>query len=343
MRTRARRSRGRSVEMPVELAEVGSARSSEPPGCLGTAPVSSSCNSTPSAKTSVAVVIASARSCSGAAPCARHRRSGRGDLAAVRFAEQLGDPEVEQTHFAVGSDQHVGGFEIAMHDQVGMRELDRPTQLNEELEPAMRAQVVQAAVLGDRQTVDVLEDQKRATVAGRTGIEQRDHRRVLKLRQHVALEAKALDHLAGCQPGTHDLHRHHLSEASVGTFPQIDLTHAPAGDQPGAESRLRRAHRWRRRRYCRAGAARLRARPPRHMRSASSAALQPAPVARQRHARAGQTARRGQAPAPRRTATKDHANRRRSQSVCESLSRLRPENEGSLRVLATLANARGQV
>ena len=43
--------------------------------------------------------------------------------------EQFGDAEVEQFRVAIGRHQHVGGLEVAMHDEVAMRVRHRRTHL----------------------------------------------------------------------------------------------------------------------------------------------------------------------------------------------------------------------
>src|SRR6185437_5947454 len=46
--------------------------------------------------------------------------------------QQLGDAEIEQLDLAVGGDQHVGGLQVAMHDQGAMGGFDRAADLQEQ-------------------------------------------------------------------------------------------------------------------------------------------------------------------------------------------------------------------
>ena len=99
--------------------------------------VSNSYNTTPSEYTSVSVEIVALRSCSGAAysgviaaPTISVSRRG-----AFVLAQQLGDAEVEQLHLALGIDQDVGRLQVAMHDQVLVRVLDRAEHLQEQPQP----------------------------------------------------------------------------------------------------------------------------------------------------------------------------------------------------------------
>ena len=59
------------------------------------------------------------------------RKCGQVRLHFLIVVEQLGDTEIQQLDLTVFSDQHVGGFQIAMDDQGAMCRLDGATNLLE--------------------------------------------------------------------------------------------------------------------------------------------------------------------------------------------------------------------
>ena len=56
------------------------------------------------------------------------------------------------------------GFQVTVNDAVGMGVVDRPTDLNDELNTTAHGQGVPDARLGERQALDKLHDHARATV-----------------------------------------------------------------------------------------------------------------------------------------------------------------------------------
>ncbi len=123
-------------------------------------PVTSSPSSTPSAYTSVAVVIRRAAALLGRGVGRRERRQVR--LRLVVRVEQLGDAEVEQLDLAVGGDEHVRRLQIAMHDQRAMRGFDRAAHLQEQLQARAQIEPIVARIVGDRHAVDEIERDVRA-------------------------------------------------------------------------------------------------------------------------------------------------------------------------------------
>ncbi len=164
----------------------------------------------------------------------RHRRELErtrrlGGVVARR--EELGDAKVEQVHPAVGAHQHIRRLEIAMDDEIGVRELHRPAKLDEELRPAARRGRGLGAKLGDRPAVDIAQRQIGPPVVGRAGVEERHDRRVLETGEEIALEPEAGDEIGRGDPRPQKLDRHLLGEGAVGALGEIDLAHAPAGEK----------------------------------------------------------------------------------------------------------------
>ena len=72
---------------------------------------------------------------------------------ALRF-EQVGDAEVEQLHLPVSRDEHVRRFQVAVHDEVGVRVRDRREHVEEQIHAAVDGKLVHVAVAVDGLAVD---------------------------------------------------------------------------------------------------------------------------------------------------------------------------------------------
>jgi len=75
----------------------------------------------------------------------------------LRAFHQLGNAEVEQTHLAFGCDEDVGGLEITVHDEAGMRMGDRVCDLQHKPEASGDRQCQPRAVDVDALAEDVFE------------------------------------------------------------------------------------------------------------------------------------------------------------------------------------------
>ena len=88
---------------------------------------------------------------------------GQGGLEAglIPFLEELGDAEVEESDLAVLSHEHVRGLDVAMDDEVrvrqrhGFRDIEKEAEAGRNVEPAV------VAVAVDLLAVDVLEHEVR--------------------------------------------------------------------------------------------------------------------------------------------------------------------------------------
>ena len=79
-----------------------------------------------------------------------------------------------------------------MHDQVLVRMLDRLADVAEESQPLRQRRGVHAAILRERQSVDVLHDEPRRAVGEGVGIEEPRDERVTQLREQSLLARETL-------------------------------------------------------------------------------------------------------------------------------------------------------
>ena len=63
----------------------------------------------------------------------------RGHPVGVLGVEQFGDAEVEQNGAVIASHQQVGRLQIAMHDEVGVRVVNRPRQRHDQVQALLQA------------------------------------------------------------------------------------------------------------------------------------------------------------------------------------------------------------
>ena len=111
----------------------------------------------------MAVVIAPPVICSGAAYLWREGAGPLGRQACCTerlLVQEFRDAEVEQLHAAVGRDEHIRRFEIAMDDQLGVGVSDGVQHTEEQADSRGHAERARVAVLVDRHALDMLEDQK---------------------------------------------------------------------------------------------------------------------------------------------------------------------------------------
>ncbi len=154
--------------------------------------------------------------------------SGGGErLRACEFGvEQLGDSEIEQLRNAIGGDQDVARFEIAVNDELLMRVLDGVGHLPEQLQALANGQLAGVSEGDQGFAVDALHNNVRRTVGGRSAFEQTGDVGVFELSQDLAFlqEAPPL----GFRPGAHpqDLDGDSLAELVVVADALVDRAHA---------------------------------------------------------------------------------------------------------------------
>ncbi len=71
--------------------------------------------------------------------------------------QELGDAEIQELHIAIAGDENVPGLEVTMHYEVAVRVRDRVQHVQEKPYARLNVQILPAAVLVNRLTLDVLE------------------------------------------------------------------------------------------------------------------------------------------------------------------------------------------
>jgi hypothetical protein len=200
----------------------------------------------------------------------RHRAAGRlfgsGIFRGERSAEREGrtggrsgvgqgrDAEVEQLHLPACVHEHVGGLEIAMHDEVRMRVRDGVGHLQEQIEPGGGVEPALRRVAIDARALDVLEDEVWLPGLRDACVEKPRDVRVRQPREQRALTPEPLV----TQPIPHgevdELDRGLALEAAVAAARQPHRTHAAHPERPNERvaadglpgHRRRLARNWRR-------------------------------------------------------------------------------------------------
>jgi hypothetical protein len=148
------------------------------------------------------------------------------DLTGPFLIEELGDAEVEQLRAAFGGDQDVGGFDVAVNDQMLMGILDSRADLLEQAEPPADVQPVLVAVTIETDSVDVFHRQVRHTVFARTPIEQAGDVGVIQVGQDLPFGPEPARQGAGGHQAVDELDRDLLLELLVSALCQVDGAHA---------------------------------------------------------------------------------------------------------------------
>ncbi len=161
-------------------------------------------------------------------------------------AEQLGDAEIKQLHPGVARHQHVRRFQIAVHDLVLVRELHRRADVEKDAQAAFEPDFVLAAVLEQRQTLDVFHREIRIAVGGDAAVDEMSDVRVVQTRENLPLAQEAAMHRFRIEPGADELERDALLELAVVALGEPDYAHAAGAEfaqQPPRPDAVTRVHR----------------------------------------------------------------------------------------------------
>jgi hypothetical protein len=156
-----------------------------------------------------------------------------GHAAEVRRAEELGDAEIEQLRHALRRHEDVRGFEVAVDDQVLVRVLDRPADVDEQLEARPQVQPLIVAVTIQRRALHVLHDQIRLRIFGFARVDQPGDVRMVEAGEDLALGAEAQAEIDG-RGAVDDLDGGLGRELVIGPLAQEDgarATPAQHGDE----------------------------------------------------------------------------------------------------------------
>ncbi len=104
--------------------------------------------------------------------------------------QQLGDAEIDELDAAVVADEHVARLQVAVHDQIAVRVLDRTADVDEQRQALARAQALAFAMRKKIVAADEFEGEKRRPGRRESGIEQLRDVRVLQPRQDALLAQK---------------------------------------------------------------------------------------------------------------------------------------------------------
>ena len=152
--------------------------------------------------------------------------------------ERLGDAEVEQYRHAVFAHEHVRRFQVAVHDQALVGELQRLANGYEHAQARIQARFRFGAPLVERTALDVLHDEVRRAARRGAAVKQARDLRMLQAGEQLPF-ARETRGCVGVTEAADQLDRSLLVEMSVGTLGEIDRAHAAMADlapeAPGAE------------------------------------------------------------------------------------------------------------
>ena len=151
--------------------------------------------------------------------------------AAAVPVEQFGDAEIKQAHVAGGGHQDVGRLQVAVDDQVGVGMADGRADLLEHPQAGVQRGVVLTAIVGDRDTVDVLQGEVGQAVVTDAGVQQAGDVGVGEAGQDLPLAAEAPPQLAVGQARAQQLQCDLALVQTVGARGQPDLAHAAFAQQ----------------------------------------------------------------------------------------------------------------
>src|SRR5262249_31586829 len=147
------------------------------------------------------------------------------------WIHQFGNAEVEQFGNAVGGDQNVRRFDVAMHDQVLVSVLNRGANLLEQPQSLRDVESPVFAVFIDAPTVDVFHREVRRTVGSRAAVEQTRNIRVIEVRENLAFASQSGDDTVRQRATRNDFDRHALLELAIGALGEIDGPHTATPDE----------------------------------------------------------------------------------------------------------------
>ncbi len=161
---------------------------------------------------------------------------GRGE----GVVEKFGDAEVEEFGFAALVDEDIGGFEVAMDDEVGVGEGDGGAELAEQEEALPEEEVVLVAELVEGDAVDELHGEIGLAVGGDAAIEEAGDGRVFEAGKDLAFAEEAEAGGFGVEGAEEEFDGGFLLEAAFVAGGEEDFAHAAGADAgfeaPGADA-----------------------------------------------------------------------------------------------------------
>jgi hypothetical protein len=100
--------------------------------------------------------------------------------------EQFGDTEIQQLCLPIVSDEHVGGLEVAMNDEIGMGQGDSASHIEEKTDARIHVEAAFIGVFINMVSFHVFENQIRFSIGSDSGIDQFRDVRMRKLAENPA-------------------------------------------------------------------------------------------------------------------------------------------------------------
>jgi hypothetical protein len=145
--------------------------------------------------------------------------------------QQLGNAEVEQLHLTVAGHEHVRGFQVAVHDQVGVRVRHRREDVEEQPDARIDPQRVLVAMLVEVPAVNVLQHQIRLAGTRDAGVDETRDVRMSEARENGAFALEAFSTSAPDELGVEQLHRGLTLESAVAARREPYAAHATSAER----------------------------------------------------------------------------------------------------------------
>lgn len=152
-------------------------------------------------------------------------RQARGQARGNAEVEQL-----EQRSLRRAAEQHVFGFQVAVHDQLCMHVLERVAEVDQMAEHRVAVDAVPGEAREQRQAVEQFHHEPGFALRGGAAIEDLDHVRVPDPRQQRALGREQRVEFRSHAVAARDLERDFVFELAVVARSAIDLGHAAVAD-----------------------------------------------------------------------------------------------------------------
>ena len=169
----------------------------------------------------------------GAGVLGRHETQGGGGVfggGGGIGGEDLGDAEVEEFRGAVGFDEDVSRFEVAVDDEVLVGVVDGRADVAEDTEAIFGGKFLLVAEGVDGVAFDVLHDEVRTAIRGGAAIEEPGDVGVVEGGDDLSFAAEALDDAFLLHAEADDFEGDELGVVLVGAGGEIDGSHASGAE-----------------------------------------------------------------------------------------------------------------
>jgi len=140
--------------------------------------------------------------------------------------QQLGDSEVQEPGHSILGDQNVARLEVAMNHQILVRVLHGRADTEEQLQAGTSRELVQAAILVDRNALHVIHHQVGQPVLSAAAIQQLHDIGVVQRGEGLPLVPKAMNDFGGVEAGPQHFDGHAHTELLVVALAQVHDSHS---------------------------------------------------------------------------------------------------------------------